>query len=191
MLKIGVLFVQGAVSEHVEMLKRGGVVAVPVKRPADLEGLDGLIIPGGESTTIGSLMEKYALIEAVTRRHKDGMGIFGTCAGMVLLAREITDGAQNQPRLELMDIKVRRNAFGRQKESFESPVTVKGIETPVEGVFIRAPVIEEAGSTVEVLAALDEGIVAARQGKLLAVSFHPELTDDLRVHSYFLEMCNK
>jgi pyridoxal 5'-phosphate synthase pdxT subunit len=187
--RIGVLSVQGAVSEHIELLKRCGAEALPVKKPADLEGLDGLIIPGGESTTIGSLMEKYGLNEAIKQRHQAGMALFGTCAGMVLLAREILDGTQDQPRLALMDIKVRRNAFGRQKESFEAPVPVKGIDTPVEGVFIRAPIIEEAGPAVEVLAAREEGIVAARQGKLLTTSFHPELTDDLRMHCYFLEMC--
>jgi pyridoxal 5'-phosphate synthase pdxT subunit len=189
LLKIGVLSVQGAVSEHIEQLKRCGAEAVAVKTPADLEGLDGLVIPGGESTTIGSLMEQYGLNEAIKQRHRDGMALFGTCAGMVLLAREILDGAQRQPCLALMDIKVRRNAFGRQKESFEAPVAVKGIESPVEGVFIRAPVIEEAGPAVEVLAVREEGIVAARQGKLLTTSFHPELTPDLRLHGYFLEMC--
>ena len=189
MVKIGVLSVQGAVSEHIELLKRCGAEAVAVKKPADLENLAGLVIPGGESTTIGKLMEQYGLNEAITGRHQQGMALFGTCAGMVLLAREIIDGAQNQPRLALMDIKVRRNAFGRQKESFEAFVSVKGIDTPVEGVFIRAPIIVDTGPAVDVLAAREEGIVAARQGNLLTTSFHPELTDDLRMHCYFIEMC--
>jgi 5'-phosphate synthase pdxT subunit len=186
---IGVLSVQGAVSEHIDLIRRCGAEALPVKKPADLKRLDGLIIPGGESTTIGSLMKIYGLNDAITVRHHEGMAVFGTCAGMVILARELLDGYREQPRLALMDIIVRRNAFGRQKESFEAPVLVKGIDTPVEGVFIRAPVIVEAGNAVEVLAAREEGIVAARQGKLLAVSFHPELTDDLRMHRFFLEMC--
>lgn len=186
---IGVLSVQGAVSEHVDLIRRCGAETLPVKTPADLKRLDGLIIPGGESTTIGNLMKIYGLNEAITERHREGMAVFGTCAGMVILARELLDGYREQPRLALMDIIVRRNAFGRQKESFESPVLVKGIDTPVEGVFIRAPVIVKAGDKVEVLAAREEGIVAARQGKLLAVSFHPELTDDLRMHRYFLELC--
>lgn len=189
MVKIGVLSIQGAVSEHLDLLKRCGAAAVPVKKLSDLEGLEGLILPGGESTTIGGLMEKYGLNEAVRARSRAGMPVFGTCAGMVLLAREILDGAWEQPRLALMDVKVRRNAFGRQRESFETPVRINGFDTPVEGVFIRAPLIEEAGSAVEVLASLDEGIVAARQGNLLAVSFHPELTGDLRLHYYFMKMC--
>jgi len=186
---VGVLSVQGAVSEHLNMLKRCGVTAIPVKKPEDIEHLDGLVIPGGESTTIGNLMQKYGLSEAAIKRHREGMAILGTCAGMVILAREITDGTKEQPRLALMEIKVRRNAFGRQKESFEAPVKIKGIDTPMEGVFIRAPVIVEAAPGVEALATCEEGIIAARQGKLLAVSFHPELTDDLSLHGFFLEIC--
>jgi pyridoxal 5'-phosphate synthase pdxT subunit len=189
MAKIGVLSLQGAVSEHLDHLRRCGAEAVAVKRPADLAGVDGLIIPGGESTTIGGLMEQFGLNEAIKERCGAGMAVFGTCAGMVLLAREILDGIKDQPRLALMDIKVRRNAFGRQKESFEAPVALKGLDGPVEGVFIRAPIITEAGPGVEVLAAREEGIVAARQGKLLTTSFHPELTGDLRLHHYFIAMC--
>ncbi|MEW5785573.1 MAG: pyridoxal 5'-phosphate synthase glutaminase subunit PdxT [Bacillota bacterium] len=189
MAKIGVLSLQGAVSEHLAQVKRCGAEAAAVKRPADLEELDGLIIPGGESTTIGNLMEQFGLNRAITARFGKGMAIFGTCAGMVLLAKEILDGVQDQPRLALMDIKVRRNAFGRQKESFEAPVSVKGFDTPVTGVFIRAPIITEAGDRVEALATVPEGIAAARQGKLLTTAFHPELTDDLRVHRYFIEIC--
>jgi pyridoxal 5'-phosphate synthase pdxT subunit len=187
--KVGVLSLQGAVSEHLAQLRRCGAEAVPVKRPADLAGLDGLIIPGGESTTIGRLMEQCGLIEEIKGRHRDGMALFGTCAGMVLLAGEVLDGAAGQSRLALMDVKVRRNAFGRQKESFEAPVTIKGLDTPVTGVFIRAPLIEAAAPAVEILASLKEGVVAARQGKLLVTSFHPELTDDLRLHRYFIKMC--
>jgi 5'-phosphate synthase pdxT subunit len=188
-MKIGVLSLQGAVSEHLDQLKRCGVEPAAVKRPGDLEGIAGLIIPGGESTTIGSLMEHFGLNEVIRERCRAGMAVFGTCAGMVLLAREILDGVKDQARLGLMDIKVRRNAFGRQKESFEAPVALKGFDSPVEGVFIRAPIITAAGSGVEVLAAREEGIVAARQGRLLTTSFHPELTGDLRLHLYFIRMC--
>ena len=191
MAKIGVLSLQGAVSEHLDQLRRCGADAVTVKRPADLEGVAGLIIPGGESTTIGNLMEQFGLNKAVTERCRAGMAVFGTCAGMVLLAREILDGIENQPRLGLMEIKVRRNAFGRQKESFEAPLQVKGFDTPVEGVFIRAPIIVEAAPEVEVLSSLEEGIIAARQGRLLTTSFHPELTGDLRLHRYFIELCGE
>ncbi len=189
MKKIGVLSLQGAVSEHLKHIERCGAQAVAVKNAADLEKLDGLIIPGGESTTIGRLMEQFGLNEVIKERHREGMGLFGTCAGMVLLAREILDGKKAQPRLGLINIKVRRNAFGRQRESFEAPIDIKGLDAPVIGIYIRAPIIAEAAPEVEVLASMEEGIVAARQGKILTTSFHPELTDDLSMHGFFLEMC--
>ncbi len=191
MVKVGVLSLQGAVSEHLAHLKRCGAEAVAVKRPADLAELEGLIIPGGESTTIGKLMEQFGLNDLIRERHRAGMAIYGTCAGMVLLAREIVDGTAEQPRLALMDVKVRRNAFGRQKESFEAPVEIKGLDDTVPGVFIRAPIIEETGPDVEALASFAEGIITARQGRLLATSFHPELTGDIRMHKYFLKMCRQ
>lgn len=187
-VNIGVLALQGAVSEHLRMIQKCGAGGQEVRKPDDLKGLDGLIIPGGESTTIGYLMQEKGLDDAIKGR--GGMPVYGTCAGMVLLAKEVEGGAQgHQPHLGLMDVLVRRNAFGRQKESFEADVTFEGWEHPVTGVFIRAPLITEAGSGVEIFAYLDEGIIAARQGNLFATSFHPELTDDLSVHRYFIDMC--
>lgn len=188
-VNIGVLSLQGAVSEHLELVRRCGVKARAVRRPGDLEGLNGLIIPGGESTTIGQLMRETGLDKAITERNKAGIPLYGTCAGMVLLAKEVEGGTQDQPHLGLMDVVVRRNAFGRQKESFEAGVLFEGWDNPVTGVFIRAPLIIEAGSGVDILAYLDEGIIAARQNNIFATSFHPELTDDLSVHRYFLNMC--
>ena len=150
----------------------------------------GLIIPGGESTTIGKLIELFGLAKSIKERAALGnLAVFGTCAGMVLMAYEISDGLENQPRLGLMNIRVKRNAFGRQRESFEAEIDFNSFTEPLTGVFIRAPLIESAGDNVEILAKLPEGIIAARQGNLLTTSFHPELTDDSRVHQYFAEMC--
>lgn len=150
----------------------------------------GLIIPGGESTTIGKLIELFGLAKSIKERAASGnLAVFGTCAGMVLMAYEISDGLENQPRLGLMNIRVKRNAFGRQRESFEAEIDFNSFTEPLTGVFIRAPLIESAGDNVEILAKLPEGIIAARQGNLLTTSFHPELTDDSRVHQYFAEMC--
>ena len=161
---------------------------MPVRLPEELEGLDGLIIPGGESTSIGRLMRDYKLTQAIRDKVKEGLPVFGTCAGMILVARK-SSAADFEP-LGLMDITVRRNAFGRQRESFETELDVPALGTkPFPGVFIRAPLIEQVNGTVEVLARLADGtIVAAREGKMLALSFHPELTDDLRFHQYFLEL---
>ncbi len=189
-MKIGVLAIQGAVTEHIKLLERCGVHAVPLKDPETLESTAGLIIPGGESTTIGKLLEQYKMAEPIRERSTRGnLAVFGTCAGMVLMAGEISDGITNQPKLGLMDITVKRNAFGRQRESFETELNFNSFDRPLAGVFIRAPIVEEAGPGVKVLASLPEGTVAVRQGSLLAVSFHPELTDDPRVHGYFVEMC--
>ncbi|MDW7730456.1 MAG: pyridoxal 5'-phosphate synthase glutaminase subunit PdxT [Bacillota bacterium] len=189
-MKIGVLSVQGAVSEHLGHLNKCGVEAVAIKNIATLDEVSGLVIPGGESTTIGKLIEIFGLAESIKKRSLEGsLAIFGTCAGMVLMAREISDGTNNQPILGLLDIKVKRNAFGRQRESFETEIEFDSFAYPLIGVFIRAPIIEKTGDGVEVLAKMPEGIIAAQKGNLLTTSFHPELTDDLRVHQYFAEIC--
>ena len=187
-MKIGVLASQGAFAEHITKLHQLGVEAVPVRLPEELEGLDGLVIPGGESTSIGRLMRDYKLTNEIRERAQKGLPVFGTCAGMILLAKKNSD-TYPEP-LGLMDISVRRNAFGRQRESFEAELSVPVLgEKPFPGVFIRAPLIERANSQVKILARLaDDTIVAARQGKLLALAFHPELTDDLRFHQYFLDI---
>jgi 5'-phosphate synthase pdxT subunit len=188
-MRIGVLAAQGAFIEHIASLQRLGVEAFPVRLPRDLTQIDGLIIPGGESTSISKLMLDYNLVEKVKNLAQNGLPVFGTCAGMILLAKDITDGNRVEP-LRLMDIKVRRNAFGRQRESFEADLSIPTLgEKPFHAIFIRAPIIEQVNSGVKVLARLDDGtIVAVRQGKLLASAFHPELTDDLRFHQYFLDM---
>jgi 5'-phosphate synthase pdxT subunit len=184
---IGVLALQGAFREHIQMLEAMGVRAVQVKRPSDLEGCKGLIIPGGESTAIGKLMLRYGFVEPLRERILAGMPIFGTCAGMILLASAVAEG--DQPLLDLMDIRVRRNAYGRQVDSFEAPLELAGIAGgPFTGVFIRAPWIEDVGNGVETLGRYDGRIVMARQGNILVAAFHPELTGDGRVHRYFLDM---
>jgi len=187
-MRIGVLASQGAFAEHIAKLRELGIEAVPVRLPEELEGLDGLIIPGGESTSIGRLMRDYKLTGAIKDRAKGGMPVFGTCAGMILLARQSSDARFEA--LGLMDIVVKRNAFGRQLESFEAELFVPALgEKPFHGVFIRAPFIENVNGRVEILARLADGtIVAVRQGNLLALAFHPELTDDLRFHQYFIDI---
>ena len=187
-VRLAVLAVQGAFIEHMAVLGRLGVEAWEVRLAAQLEGLDGLIIPGGESTTIARLMELYGLREAVAKRASQGMGVFGTCAGMILMAKHLGD--DRPPSLGLMDMEVVRNAYGRQVDSFEIdlPVACLG-DGAFPAVFIRSPVVSCVGDEVEVLASLpDSGPVAVRQGKLLATAFHPELTDDTRFHSYFLDL---
>jgi 5'-phosphate synthase pdxT subunit len=190
-MKIGVLALQGAFIEHINVLQRLTVDALPVRLPQHLEGLDGLIIPGGESTSISKLMNIYDLREPLKCLARNGLAIMGTCAGMILLASEISD-ADASP-LGLMDIKVRRNAFGRQVDSFETELDIPALgNKPFPAVFIRAPLIEQVYGDAEVLARLpDDTIVAVKQGKLLATSFHPELTDDLRFHRYFLDLAVK
>jgi 5'-phosphate synthase pdxT subunit len=188
-LRIGVLALQGAVREHLEALRCCGVEAVAVRTPEQVAGLDGLVLPGGESTTIGKLMDRYGLLEPVRALARSGKPLLGTCAGMILMAKQIEAGVADQLRLSVMDITVKRNAFGRQVESFESDLEVRGLNGgPVRGVFIRAPLIESVGPGVEVLAEHEGTIVAARQERMLALSFHPELTDDLRIHRYFLSL---
>ena len=186
MTKIGVLALQGAVAEHIRGIEKAGAEGVVVKRTEQLAELDGIILPGGESTTIGKLMRTYGFIDALREFSAAGKPVFGTCAGLIVIAKEIT--GQPEAHLELMDITVARNAFGRQRESFETDLPIKGIDENVRAVFIRAPLTEKVGPDVDVLATYDGQIVAAQQGHLLAASFHPELTDDFRLHSYFLDM---
>ncbi len=186
MTHIGVLALQGDFAEHVSILRRLGCEAREVRRPEELSGLDGLIIPGGESTTVCRLMVDYDLAEPLRRLVQDSFPVWGTCAGMIVLARQASD--LTWPTLAALDIAVRRNAFGRQVDSFETdlPVPVLGGD-PFHGVFIRAPTVEEVGDGVQVLATLDGGrVVAVRQGNAVATAFHPELTADDRFHRYFL-----
>ena len=187
MTKIGVLALQGDFAEHVAVLRRLGVDAVEVRLPGQLDALDGLIIPGGESTTIARLMERWELLEPVRERAQAGMAVWGTCAGAILLAERAD---LDRDGLRLMDIDVRRNAFGRQVDSFEADLQVPALgPQPYHAVFIRAPLIERVGPRAETLATLSDGtVVAAREGKLLATAFHPELTDDTRFHEYFLTL---
>ncbi len=187
-MRIGVLASQGAFAEHITMLHQLEVEVLPVRLLQELRGLDGLIIPGGESTSISKLMLDYNLISEVRNLAKNGLPVFGTCAGMILLASEISDPGVEP--LRVMDITVKRNAFGRQRDSFETELSIPVLgEKLFPGVFIRAPIIVQANNEVEILAKLaDSTSVAARQGKLLVSAFHPELTDDLRLHQYFLDM---
>ncbi|MHB8781466.1 MAG: pyridoxal 5'-phosphate synthase glutaminase subunit PdxT [Candidatus Geothermincolia bacterium] len=184
---IGVLALQGAVREHKQALERAGAIAVAVKRPEQLEGCDGLVIPGGESTAIGKLMVRYGFVEPLRRLISEGLPVFGTCAGMILLAKRVTEG--EQPLLRVADITVCRNAYGRQVDSFEAALTIDGLEGGAfTGVFIRAPRIETVDDGVVPLATHQGRIVLARQGNILLAAFHPELTADGRLHSYFLKM---
>lgn len=187
-MKIGVLASQGAFSEHIAVLRKLGVEAVPIRLPQELDGLDGLIIPGGESTTISKLMLDYDLAGKITELAGDGLPVMGTCAGMIMLAAGIQDSRVTP--LGLISIDVDRNAFGRQKESFETELSIPALGgQPFPAVFIRAPAIGKSNGKVEILARLDDGTaVAARQGKLLVSAFHPELTDDTRFHQYFLDI---
>jgi 5'-phosphate synthase pdxT subunit len=184
-MRIGVLAVQGNFREHLAMLAKLGVEGIEVRLPEQLDGLDGLIVPGGESTAIGRLVRLYGLEEAIAQFEGP---IFGTCAGMILLAREAVDGTPDQPLLGLLDVTVRRNGYGRQVFSFEADLAFDGEEQPLRGVFIRAPRVETAGPEATVLVELDGSPVLVRQGRLLAAAFHPELTDDTRVHELFLQI---
>lgn len=188
MTGIGVLALQGDFIEHEHMLRRLDADIVEVRLPRDLDGLDGLVMPGGESTTFGKLAARFELVEPLRQFALSGRPVWGTCAGLIFLARDV---GRDQVTLGVMDIKVRRNAFGRQIDSFTTDLDIAGITGgPFRGVFIRAPIIEQVGPQVQTLAALNDGtIVAARQAGLLATSFHPELTDDTRVHELFVRMC--
>ena len=194
-MKIGILAIQGDFAEHIAMLKRLGVETAEVRLPEHLKGLDGLILPGGESTTIGKLADDFGLMEPL-RQFGQSHAIWGTCAGAIFLSKDVS---RRQPLLGLMNIKVARNAFGRQVDSFEADLDIAEIKQatgtthPYHAVFIRAPIIEEVRGQAKVLSALEDGrIVAAQEGNLLATSFHPELTDDDRFHRYFLQLatCN-
>ncbi|MFD5471917.1 pyridoxal 5'-phosphate synthase glutaminase subunit PdxT [Streptomyces sp. NPDC127105] len=186
---IGVLALQGDVREHLIALAAADAVARPVRRPEELAEVDGLVLPGGESTTISKLAVLFEVMDPLRARVRGGMPVYGTCAGMIMLADKILDPRSGQETVGGIDMIVRRNAFGRQNESFEASVEVKGIPgDPVEGVFIRAPWVESVGAGAEVLAEHDGHIVAVRQGNALATSFHPELTGDHRVHALFVDM---
>ncbi len=185
--KVGVLALQGDVREHRAALTVAGADPVPVRRPDDLQGIDGLVIPGGESTTIGKLLVIFELLEPLKKALEGGLPAYGSCAGMILLADRVLDGTADQVTLGGLDVTVRRNAFGRQVDSFEATVAVDGVGD-VEGVFIRAPWAESAGPSATVLARRDGKIVVVRQGPLLATAFHPELTGDPRIHQYFVAM---
>ncbi len=195
--RIGVLALQGDFEAHLKMLAELGVEGKAVRLPQHLEELDGIIIPGGESTTIGKLMVLYGLHEVLQRKIQEGFPVWGTCAGLILLAHETDNGLEGQPLLASMHIRVRRNAFGSQRESFETDLTVPVLgEAPFHTFFIRSPAIESAGPEVEVLATLDDGylprgkgsIVAVREGNLLGTAFHPEVAGDPRFHQYFLRI---
>jgi 5'-phosphate synthase pdxT subunit len=184
-LTIGVLAVQGNFREHAAMLRTLGADVVEVRKPEQLVGLDGLVVPGGESTAIGRLIRLYGLEEAIGGFAQP---ILGTCAGMILLSREAVDAASDQPFLGAIDLVVRRNGYGRQVRSFEADLELSGEDAPLRGVFIRAPRVELAGPEVEVLATLDGDPVLLRQGRILVAAFHPELTADTRVHERFLDL---
>ncbi len=188
-MRIGILAIQGAVSEHIDMFKKLKVEAIPVKTAEDINSVDGMVLPGGESTTISRLLHLYKIDTVIKKKVIDGMPIYGTCAGMILLSNHI-DG-YNQPTLGLLNATIVRNAFGRQVDSMEVDLTVKGFDTPFHATFIRAPVAKKIGDSVEVLSELPQGIVFMQQGNVLASSFHPELGTDLRIHKYFLDMVRK
>jgi len=193
-VRIGVLALQGDVREHLAALSSSGAEAVPVRRVAELDSVDGLVIPGGESTTISKLAVAFDLLEPLRKRIAGGMPAYGSCAGMILLADRVLDGIEGQQTLGGLDVTVRRNAFGRQVDSFEETIPVEGVPGGLfHAVFIRAPWVESVGADVEVLGTVTEGpaagrIVAVRQGGLLATSFHPELAGDARLHALFVEI---
>ena len=185
---VGVLALQGAFDAHTRRLAELGVESRLVKDISDLDGLDGIILPGGESTTMSKLLVASGLGVVLTSRLHDGLPVFGTCAGMIMMAHTIHDGRPDQISFDAMDVKVRRNGYGRQNDSFEQDISITSLDTPFHALFIRAPVIESMGSNVEVLASVDEHPVLVRQAQALASSFHPELVSDLRVHEIFLSM---
>ncbi len=187
-MKVGVLALQGDVREHISALIACGVHPTTIRRPSELAAIDALVLPGGESTTIAQLAEIFGLLEPLARRIAAGMPVYGSCAGMILLADEILDAKEGQKTFGGLDITVRRNAFGRQVDSFESDIAFNDGSTDlIRAVFIRAPWVERVGKNVEVLASVDSHPVAVRSGHLLATSFHPELTADHRIHRYFIE----
>ena len=187
-MRIGVLALQGAFREHRRVLEQLGAETIEVRHPRDLDGLDGLVIPGGESTTIRLLMEEFGLAEPLRDRIAEGLPVLGTCAGMIVLSKRIE--GETLPGLDALDVDVRRNAFGRQVDSFETDLDFPSLgDEPFHAVFIRAPVVASVGPDVDVLARLDDGrIVGVREGSIIGVAFHPELTDDARLHAYFLQL---
>ena len=187
-MKVGVLALQGAYVSHIEALSSLGDEALEVRIPADIEKIDRLVIPGGESTTISMLLDWNGMRTPIQESISRGMPIFGTCAGMIVLAREVLDGREDQTPLGAIDITVRRNAFGRQVDSFESDIEVTGLDDPFPSVFIRAPIVESIGEGVEVYARVDEKIVLCGTESILVASFHPELSNDGRIHEMFLAM---
>lgn len=188
-VKIGVLALQGAVAEHIRMLNKAGAEGVIIKKVEQLEHIQGLIIPGGESTTIGKLIREYGFMEPLRSVAKNGFPLWGTCAGMIVLAKTIK--GSDQHHLGLMDMTVERNAFGRQRDSFETDLVLKEVADDFRAVFIRAPLVTEIGNEVEILAHYKEDIVAVRQGHIIATSFHPELTDDERLHHFFVKLAKE
>jgi len=193
-MKIGVLALQGAVAAHARVLGSLGAATVAVRVPADLDGIDGIVLPGGESTTMSRLLEINDLFDPLAERLSAGLPALGTCAGMILLARTVLDGRADQRSFAAIDITVRRNAFGRQVDSFEAHLRVEGVaepERPVPAVFIRAPFVESVGPGVDVLAAVDGHPVCARQGARLVTAFHPELSGDGRIHESFLDLIDR
>jgi len=186
-VRVGVLALQGAFREHIYALEALDIRAVAVRLPKQLDECAGLIIPGGESTAISKLMDSYGFYEPIVDRHAQGMAVWGTCAGAILIAQRVLEGVEGQRGLDLMDVEVRRNAYGRQADSFEADLGFAHIGEAYRGVFIRAPWIESVSEGVEILARHEGRIVAARQGNLLATTFHPELTGDPRVHRYFVQ----
>jgi pyridoxal 5'-phosphate synthase pdxT subunit len=190
---IGVLALQGDVREHIYALESVGATAVGVRRPAELDAVDALVIPGGESTTIDKLLRAFELFGPVQQRLRDGMPAYGSCAGMILLADRVLGGIEGQQTLGGVDVTVRRNAFGRQVDSFETDLAMEGVDGPLHAVFIRAPWVEEVGPAARVVGRVESGpaagrIVAVRQGPLLVTSFHPEVTGDTRVHQSFVQI---
>jgi pyridoxal 5'-phosphate synthase pdxT subunit len=189
--KVGVLALQGAFAAHQIALADRGVETRQVRVAADLEGLNGLVIPGGESTTMSNLLLRAGMFEAVSRVINSGMHVFGTCAGMIMLAGQVLDGRADQVSFAVMDISVRRNAYGRQVDSFETELQVEGLNSNFHAVFIRAPKVEHCGSEVQILASYEDSPVLIRQGNLMAASFHPELSNDSRIHELFIEQILK
>ena len=190
-MKVGVLALQGAFNLHIQALERLDVEATEVKSPENLNSVEALIIPGGESTTMSFLIESSGIFDALRKSSDNGMPILGTCAGMILLSSKIIDGRSDQKNLSLIDIETRRNGYGRQIDSFESDLSIEGFDGSFRGVFIRAPLVEKVGSKVEVLSQVNGRPVMCKQGSVLVTSFHPELADDDRIHAEFLEMLSK
>ena len=187
-MKVGILALQGDVREHARALDAAGATPIEVRTAAELASVDALVLPGGESTTIGKLLDRFDLLEPLRRRAADGMPMYGTCAGAILMSREIV-GVQEAPhRIPVLDVVTRRNAYGRQIDSFETDIEIDGLDNTYRAVFIRAPVLEEVGERVEVLARVGDDPVLVRQGPFLASTFHPEMTPDDRIHSLFVSI---